>query len=72
MSVTNTYEVSGMTCSHCVASVSAAIDQLPGVREVTVELATGKVVVTSDAPLAIDEVRHAVDEAGYQLAGVQG
>jgi copper chaperone CopZ len=70
MSVTNTYEVTGMTCGHCVSAVTAELTQLPGVREVSVDLATGGVTVTSDAPLPIDEVRTAVDEAGYELAGV--
>jgi copper chaperone len=37
------------------------------VHDVTVDLPTGAVTVTSDGPLAIDEVRTAVDEAGYAL-----
>ena len=43
---------------------------LTGVREVRIDLPTGAVTVTSDAPLPVDEVRAAVDEAGYQLADV--
>jgi copper chaperone len=70
MPVTTNYEVTGMTCSHCVAAVTAELNQLPGVREVSVDLSTGGVAVTSDAPLPIDEVRTAVDEAGYELNGV--
>jgi copper chaperone CopZ len=69
MSVTTTYQVTGMTCGHCEAAVTAELTQLPGVREVKVDLATGDVMVTSDAPLPIDEVRTAVDEAGYELTG---
>lgn len=69
MPVTTTYEVTGMTCSHCVSAVTAELTQLPGVREVSVDLATGGVTVTSDAPLPLDEVVTAVDEAGYALAG---
>ncbi|GAB7048779.1 heavy-metal-associated domain-containing protein [Catenuloplanes indicus] len=68
MSVTNTYAVSGMTCAHCVQAVSGELGQLPGVHEVSVDLPTGTVTVTSDGPLPIDEVRTAVDEAGYELA----
>ena len=67
MPVTTTYHVSGMTCGHCEAAVTDELSQLPGVREVAVDLATGRVAVTSDGPLPIDEVRHAVDEAGYAL-----
>jgi copper chaperone CopZ len=69
MSVTTTYRVTGMTCGHCEAAVTTELTQLPGVQEVEVDLATGDVTITSDAPLPIDEVRNAVDEAGYALAG---
>jgi copper chaperone CopZ len=72
MPVTTTYEVTGMTCSHCVSAVTAELSQLPGVRDVSVDLPTGGVTVTSNAPLPIDEVRTAVDEAGYELAGIDG
>ena len=68
MSTTTTYTVSGMTCEHCVRSVSSEISALPGVRAVEVDLGTGAVTVRSDAPLDTGAVRAAVDEAGYELA----
>ena len=67
MSLTETYTVTGMTCGHCVQTVTAELQRLPGVHGVQVELATGKVTVASDGPLPIDEVRAALDEAGYEL-----
>jgi len=70
MAVTSTYTVNGMTCGHCIDAVTEELSRLPGVHEVQVELPTGMVVVTSDGPLPIDEVRLAVDEAGYELANV--
>lgn len=70
MSVTITYTVAGMTCGHCERAVSGELSQLPGVREVRVDLAAGEVAVTSDGQLPIDEIRAAVDEAGYELTGV--
>jgi copper chaperone CopZ len=72
MSVTTTYTVAGMTCGHCVEAVAGELNRLPGVHDVRVDLSTGSVDVTSDAPLPIDEVRTAVDEAGYELAGAHG
>jgi copper chaperone CopZ len=69
MAVTSAYAVTGMTCQHCVDAVTTELSGLPGVHEVAVELATGTVTVTSDGPLPLDEVRLAVDEAGYQLDG---
>jgi copper ion binding protein len=65
---TTTYRVEGMTCGHCVAAVTQELSKLPTVTNVDVQLDTGAVTVESDAPLAVDEVRAAVDEAGYELA----
>jgi copper chaperone len=65
---TSTYTVSGMTCSHCVNAVTEEVSQLDGVRDVQVDLASGAVTVTSDAPLDESAVRGAVEEAGYELA----
>jgi copper chaperone CopZ len=67
MAVTSTYTVNGMTCGHCISAVTDELSRLPGVHDVQVELTTGAVTVTSDGPLPIDEVRMAVDEAGYEL-----
>jgi copper chaperone len=64
---TSTYTVTGMTCGHCVNAVSAEVGKLPGVSDVAVDLAAGTVTVTSEAPLAPQAVRAAVDEAGYAL-----
>ena len=65
-----TYTVSGMTCGHCVQAVSIEVGKLAGVTDVEVDLATGAVTVTSDAPLEREAVAAAVDEAGYELVGV--
>jgi copper ion binding protein len=61
------YTVSGMTCGHCVKSVTEEVSAIAGVSAVEVELATGQVTVTSAAPLSETDVKAAVDEAGYQL-----
>jgi len=66
---TETYTVTGMTCSHCVSSVTEEVGELPGVRDVQVDLDSGRVTVTADAPVGVDDVRAAVEEAGYSLAG---
>ncbi|MBM0259614.1 heavy-metal-associated domain-containing protein [Micromonospora sp. 4G55] len=65
--VTTTYQVQGMTCGHCVNSVSTEVSAIQGVSDVQVDLASGRVTVTSASPLDIDSVRAAVDEAGYDL-----
>ena len=63
-----TYSVTGMTCGHCVASVTEEISERPGVSAVDVVLETGAVTVTSAEPLDEAAVRAAVEEAGYQLS----
>jgi copper ion binding protein len=65
---TSTYTVTGMTCGHCIASVTEEIGEIDGVREVAADLSTGQVTVTSDGPVDPGDVRTAVEEAGYQLA----
>ena len=69
MIATTTYKVGGMTCDHCVRAVTTELVLLPGVRSVDVDLAEGAVTVTSDGPLDLEQVREAVDEAGYELEG---
>lgn len=62
--------VTGMTCSHCVASVTEEVGQIPGVDRVDVVLAVGgssSVTVTSSTEIARAEVSAAVTEAGYEL-----
>jgi copper chaperone CopZ len=59
--------VVGMTCQHCVASVTEEVAELPGVIEVSVDLASGTLRVTSDVPLTPAAVAAAVAEAGYSL-----
>jgi copper ion binding protein len=66
---TATYTVTGMTCQHCVAAVTEEVTQVPGVTAVDVDLPTGGLTVTSDAPVDDSAVRAAVEEAGYELAG---
>ena len=64
---TTTYRVPGMSCQHCVDAVSAELAKVEGVEGVAVDLTSGSVAVTSAAPLDLESVRAAVDEAGYDL-----
>ena len=68
MSATSTYTVTGMTCGHCVASVTEEVQEVPGVENVDVVLETGVLTVTSSSDVDDEAVRKAVEEAGYQLA----
>jgi len=64
-----TYSVTGMSCTHCIRSITAEVGALPGVDQVVVRLGRGLVdVVGADQP-SIDDVRTAVASAGYELVG---
>lgn len=66
---TSNYTVVGMTCEHCVRSVSEEVGAIPGVSNLNVDLATGALTVTSESGcVAETAVRDAVTEAGYRLA----
>jgi copper chaperone CopZ len=68
MTETTTWTVAGMTCSHCVASVTEELLEVDGIEAVDVDLPTGAVTVTSTGPVERAAVAAAVDEAGYALA----
>lgn len=68
MATTSTYTVTGMTCGHCVQSVQTEIGKIDGVTSVDVDLASGRVVVEGNAPIADADITAAVDEAGYEIA----
>ena len=69
---TQGFQVTGMTCGHCISAVSDEIKQLPGVSDVEVDLVAGgtsTVRVTGTEPLDDALVATALEEAGdYQLA----
>ena len=68
MSNTSTYTVTGMTCGHCVASVTEEVQEIAGVEGVDVVLETGQLTVTAEPDIDDAAVKAAVEEAGYQLA----
>ncbi|MCD0451678.1 heavy-metal-associated domain-containing protein [Actinocorallia sp. API 0066] len=67
MATTATFTVQGMTCGHCVSSVKEEVSEVPGVTGAAVDLSTGLLTVTSDAPVAPDTIAAAVAEAGYTV-----
>ena len=66
---TQTFQVTGMTCDHCVHAVTDELQAIAGVDTVHVDLAQGIVSVDADRTLTDAEVSEALDEAGaYELA----
>ena len=67
--ITTTVDVTGMTCERCERAVRGELERVAGVHQVDVDVATGRVVIRSVAPLPADVISAAIDEAGYELSG---
>ena len=68
---TETFQVTGMTCEHCVNAVTQEVGSIATVTDVRIELvpvAASTVTVSSDEPIDMAVLEAAVDEAGYELA----
>jgi len=65
--------VGGMTCAMCVATIEKALKKLPGIEEASVNLGSERARVVYDPNLlGMEEIRHAIEETGYQYLGVAG
>ena len=62
---TASFTATGMTCQHCVASVTKEVSELAHVTSVSIDLPSGTVTVESDAFIPEDEIIAAIDKAGY-------
>ena len=61
------YTVYGMTCDHCVLSVTEEVSEVAGVEGVDVDLASGRLAVVG-AGYSDVQIAEAVAEAGYGVA----
>ena len=61
------YTVRGMTCGHCASAVTEEVTKIPGVTDVDVDVARGRVTVRSSGLVSDEAVGAAVDEAGYEV-----
>lgn len=64
----NVYEVAGMTCDHCAASVTEELSELDHVTDVAVDLPAGRVTVISADELSRPRVAAALAHSGHHLA----
>ncbi|MGQ9655144.1 MAG: heavy-metal-associated domain-containing protein [Thermodesulfobacteriota bacterium] len=61
-------KVEGMSCQHCVSSVREALEALKGISGVRVNLETGQVDFLRSEGVSVEQVREAVERAGYSVA----
>ncbi len=60
-------KVKGMSCQHCVMSVTKALGQLDGVKNVQVDLAKGEVRFDNTKAIAQNRIEKAISDAGYEV-----
>ncbi len=60
-------KIQGMTCQHCVRTVTNALSSVGGVSKVEVSLEEGKARVELDEDVPLDELKKAVEEWGYRV-----
>ncbi len=61
-------KVKGMSCAHCAGAVTKALQSLPGVSEVQVDLAGGRVAYQSAAPISPDDLARVIKAAGFEVS----
>lgn len=63
--------IEGMSCQHCVAHVTEALEGLSGVKNVEVNLSAGRAIIDTDGEVKDSNIRAAVDEAGYDVTTIE-
>lgn len=64
---TTTVKLSGLTCSSCQKLVTKYLKNIHGVKDVIVDLETGKTSIIADRVIPILEVEHALENTPYQI-----
>ncbi len=59
--------VKGMSCGHCAGAVTKALQSLPGVTQVQVDLANGRVTYESSTPIPPETLTRTIKAAGYEV-----
>jgi Cu+-exporting ATPase len=68
-----TLKVGGMMCATCVETIETALKALPGVLEANVNLGSETARVTFNPSITpVDDMKKAIEDAGYQYLGISG
>lgn len=70
-SVTKTLEIQGMMCGHCEKMVKRCLEKFPQISEAVVSHEAGTAVVTMSGDVPEDEIRQAIENAGYEYIGAK-
>lgn len=62
------FYVDGMMCEGCENRIKNTIKNIEGVKDVTADHKTGKVVVTSNDNVSEETIKDTLDDIGYEVA----
>ena len=62
-----TIKVKGMSCQHCVASVTTALSEIEGISDVKVNLEAGEATYNEENPVAADTIKDAIARIGFEV-----
>lgn len=62
-----TIKIKGMSCNHCVMSVTRALNEISGIKNVKVDLDKGEASFDEVKPVSMDTVRERIEKAGYEV-----
>ncbi|MBI5966246.1 MAG: heavy-metal-associated domain-containing protein [Deltaproteobacteria bacterium] len=60
-------KIQGMTCQHCVMSVTKALGSIPGIKNLRVDLVKGEATFENAQNASRQSIRKAIEEAGYKV-----
>ena len=62
-----TIKISGMSCGHCVASVTKALSEIDGITDVRVSLEKGEATYNETKPVAEEIIKEAISKIGFTV-----
>jgi len=60
-------KIQGMTCQHCVMSVTKALGAIPGLKSLKVDLLKGEATFENTQKVSLSRIRKVVEDAGYKV-----
>jgi copper chaperone len=64
-----TVKIKGMSCQHCAMAVTRALEEIEGVKGVTVDVDKGEATFQEEKPVDTHVVQENIKRAGYQVVG---
>ena len=56
-----------MSCQHCVASVTKALNDIEGISDVKVDLEAGSATYNKNSPVTIEAIKDAISRIGFEV-----